>query len=145
MSPPRITPEDKARTKAKRAKLDNIGRSLPEWIGATPDAQVPLAVKLRVLRRYKNRCYLSGQLIRGGDEWDVEHVLALGLHGQNRESNLAPALKEPHREKTASDVGAMAKADRVARKHFGLEKPKKGFRGWRNFRGEIVLRGERDG
>lgn len=142
---PSASPQDRARTDAKRARLDNIGRSIPEWVGATPDTPVPLAVKLRVLRRYGNRCYLSGQLIRAGDTWDVEHVLALGLNGRNAEANLAPALKDPHREKTSADVGAMAKADRVARKHFGLEQPRRGgFRGWRNMRGDIVWR-DRDG
>jgi 5-methylcytosine-specific restriction endonuclease McrA len=104
-----------------------VGREPEEWIGATPDTPVPDRVKLRVFRRWNGRCYLSGRKIAGGDPWDVEHVKALGLGGENRESNLRPALKEPHKDKTAADRDLMAKADRIARKHHGLDKPKRPF------------------
>lgn len=105
------------------------GRRVPEWIGATPDSAVPAIVKLRVLARYDSRCYLSGREIRPGDPWQVEHVTALGLGGENREANLAPALKAPHKAKTADDVRRMRKADRVRRKHLGLHpKPKRTLR-----------------
>jgi 5-methylcytosine-specific restriction protein A len=98
-----------------------IGRTVEEWIGATPDSVVPARVKLRVFRRYDGRCYLSGAKINVGDAWDVEHIIPLGLDQTgNRESNLAPALKEPHKEKTARDRRAMAKADRIAKKRLGL-------------------------
>lgn len=98
-----------------------IGREVAEWIGATPDTPVPDRVKLRVFRRYGGRCYLSEAKIRPGDAWDVEHIIPLALDPSgNRERNLAPALKEPHKTKTAADRQAIAKADRIARKHAGI-------------------------
>lgn len=104
-------------------------RELPEWIGATPDSRPPARVRLRVFQRHDGRCYLSGRKIGAGDLWDLDHVKALINGGENRESNLAPALKEPHRAKTASDVAEKAKVDRIAKKHLGIW-PK--GRGWSN-------------
>ena len=98
-------------------------RALPEWIGATPDTPVPPRVRLRVFEAYGGHCYLSGRLIRPGDKWDVEHRLAIINGGQNRESNLAPALKAPHAVKTKADLKTKSKTARIRAKHFGL-KPK---------------------
>lgn len=97
-----------------------VGRSTPEWIGATPDSPVPMRVKLRVFERHGGICHLSGRKILAGDAWDAEHVKALGLGGENRESNLAPALVSAHREKTAAEVTAMRKADRQRAKYLGI-------------------------
>lgn len=112
--------EDGAGRKAGVVREPDAGRSVPEWRGKTPDTPVPDTVKLRVFRRYKGRCYLSGRKIGAGDAWEVEHIQALGLGGENRETNLAPALVEPHKEKTRQDRQSMAKADRIARKHTGI-------------------------
>ena len=80
-------------------------------------------VRARVFRAYGGVCYLSKRKIGGADEWDLEHIrpLAMARPGEtlNRESNLAPALKAPHREKTAREAGERAKADRIHAKHFG--------------------------
>jgi len=102
------------------------GRSVPEWVGKTPDTPVPPRVKLRIFNRYDGRCYLSGRKIGPGDEWETEHKLALALGGENRESNLAPALKAPHKAKTKRDNAMKGKADRIAKKHRGIRKPQKG-------------------
>ncbi|RAK68776.1 HNH endonuclease [Phenylobacterium kunshanense] len=95
-------------------------RSVPEWIGATPDTPVPARVKLRVFERYQGRCYLSGRKIGPGETWEVEHVRAIGLGGENRESNLAPALADAHKVKTRDDRAAMSKANRIRAKHLGI-------------------------
>jgi 5-methylcytosine-specific restriction endonuclease McrA len=80
-----------------------------------------------VFRAYGGKCYLTGQTIRSGDEWDLEHIrpLAMARPGEtlNRESNLAPALRAPHREKTAREATERSKADRIHARHFGYEKP----------------------
>lgn len=112
MSTPVVTP------------IDLPFRKVPEWIGKTPDSIPPRAVRARVLLRYQNRCYLSGRLIRPGDDWDLEHVKPLrsaapGEPHLNRETNLAPALKAPHREKTSQEKTDGSKADRIHAKHFG--------------------------
>jgi len=117
-----------------------IGRKQPEWIGATPDSAIPDRVRLRVFQRYGGRCYLSKAVIRPGDAWDIEHIIPLSIDATgNREGNLAPALKAPHVEKTAQDRRDKAKADRLAKKHFGIGQPKTGgFTGWRKFDGTVV-------
>ncbi len=98
------------------------GRSVPEWIGKTPDTPIPARVRLRVFQAHGGICHISKRKIRPGDEWDCDHVLALANGGENRESNLAPALRTEHRKKTAEDVAKKAKAARVRKKHLGLHK-----------------------
>ena len=96
------------------------GRSVPEWIGSTPDTPVPPRVKLRVFEAHGGVCYLSKRKIRGGDNWDAEHVIAIINGGENRERNLAPALVGPHRAKTAKDVAIKSKTARQRAKHLGI-------------------------
>lgn len=92
------------------------GRAVEEWIGKTPDSRPPQAVRDRIFIRHGGRCHISDRKIMPGDEWHAEHIKPLWEGGENRESNLAPALVEPHSEKTAIESSARAKADRVRRK-----------------------------
>jgi 5-methylcytosine-specific restriction enzyme A len=98
-----------------------VSRSVEEWVGASDDAVPPPRVRLRVFERHGGICYLSGRKIHAGEQWELDHVRALCNGGENRESNLAPALKEAHRKKTASDVKLRAKDDRVRKKHLGIK------------------------
>lgn len=100
-----------------------MSRAVDEWIGATDDTRPPARVRLRVFQRHEGRCHLSGRKIGPGDDWDLDHIKALINGGENRETNLAPALKAPHRAKTAADVAEKAHIDRVAKKHLGITKP----------------------
>jgi 5-methylcytosine-specific restriction protein A len=106
-------------------------RAVPEWIGATPDSKVPDHVRLRIFQRDGGRCHIAGRKIWPGEPWDLEHVIALrdwqdkGYEGHgNRESNLAPALKDKHREKTAREATERAEAEQVFAKHHGIKKRK---------------------
>lgn len=99
-----------------------VGRSVEEWVGKTPDSKAPPHVKLRVFDRYQGRDYITGRKIMPGDPWDLEHVKSLRNGGQNRESNLAPALVATHKEKTAVERDEGAKADRIRKKHLGLHR-----------------------
>lgn len=125
-------------------------RKVPEWIGKTPDSIPPRAVRARVLLRYQNRCYLTGQLIRPGDDWELEHIKPLrsALPGDphlNRESNLAPALKAPHREKTTQENRDGSKADRTHAKHYGYwpeSKAKIPSRGFQKSRPAVTRQGD---
>lgn len=99
-------------------------RSTPEWIGKTPDAPAPARVRLRVFEAHGGKCHRSGRKIRPGDDWQLDHILALVNGGENRETNLAPILSEAHKEKTAEDVAQKAKDDRVRKKHLGIWKPR---------------------
>lgn len=100
-----------------------MSRALPEWIGATPDTPIPARVRLRVFDAHGGVCHLTGRKIQAGEAWDCDHVVALINGGENRESNLAPALREAHRAKTREDVAVKAKVASVRKKHLGL-KPK---------------------
>ncbi len=106
------------------------GRSLPEWIGATPDSAVPRAVKMRVWERCGGRCAITGLKIHLGEPHEFDHIIPLALGGRHAESNLQLVSKDAHKTKTASDVGAIRKADRVRAKHLGLfPKPKRPLQG----------------
>jgi 5-methylcytosine-specific restriction enzyme A len=96
-------------------------RKVPLWIGATDDAKIPERVQLRVWERYGGRCWITGQKIRPGDAFDFDHVIALCNGGSHSEDNLAPALRDAHRKKTATDVAERAKVDRIRKKHLGIK------------------------
>lgn len=96
-------------------------RTVKEWIGKTDDSVPPPTVRLRILLDSDRKCYLSGQTIRPGDEWHLEHVKPIWAGGENRESNLKPALVEPHREKSKREAAEKAKADAMAKAAYGIE------------------------
>lgn len=98
-------------------------RSVPEWIGKTCDAAIPPRVRLRVFEKYKSRCYLTGWRITASDYWDLDHIIPLVNGGEHRESNLAPALRIAHREKTSRDAPIIAKSRRVRKRNAGIRKP----------------------
>ncbi len=98
-------------------------RSVPEWVGRTPDSAIPPRVKLRVFERHEGRCYLTGRKIRPGEAWEIEHIIALCNGGEHRESNLAPALNLAHKLKTTQDVAAKARTARIRKRHVGIKKP----------------------
>lgn len=112
-------------------------RSVPEWIGATPDTRVPDHVKLRVFDRHGGICHIAKRKIRAGELWDAEHVVAIINGGKNRESNLAPALRDKHAIKTARDVAEKAVTYRKRRKHLGLRGRRKTIPG-RKFDGTPI-------
>lgn len=99
-----------------------MSRSVPEWIAKHDDDAIPRRVRVRVFERHGGICHLSRRTIRVGEPWDCDHVLALINGGQHRESNLAPALRDKHREKTADDVREKAIVYRKKAKNLGLKK-----------------------
>jgi len=100
-----------------------VSRSTEEWIGKNDDDAIPPRVRLRVFARDNGVCHISGRRIRPSDAWDCDHIVALANGGEHRERNLAPALRDKHREKTAQDVAEKAKNDRVRKRHLGIKKP----------------------
>jgi len=97
-----------------------MSRELPEWIGKDDNAAVPPRVRLRVFEAYGGKCWLTGKKIMPGDAWDLDHKVALCNGGEHRETNLAPALRDKHREKTAEDVAEKSKTYRMRAKHLGI-------------------------
>lgn len=118
-----------------------MSRSVPEWVGATPDTPVPPRVRARIFERHNGVCHRSGRKIMAGDKWDLDHILALINGGEHRESNMAPILVgKPHKDKTAEDVKVKSKTARIRAKHLGLKKPRT-IKSWKRFSGEIVHAG----
>lgn len=101
-----------------------MSRAVAEWIGKTDDTKIPDRVRLRVFLAHDGICHLSGRKIGPADKWDMDHVIALINGGEHRESNLAPALRGKHREKTAEDVALKAKAASIRQRHLGIPKAK---------------------
>ena len=105
-----------------------MSRSTDEWIGKTDDTPIPPRVKLRVFERHHGICHLSGRRIRAGEPWECDHVVALVNGGENRESNLAPALADKHREKTKDDVAEKSRVRRKQSRNLGIKR--KPSRSW---------------
>ena len=99
------------------------GRKTKEWIGKHPDSKVPPRVRLRIWEREHGICHLSGRKILSGEPWDLDHKIALANGGAHRESNLFPALRDKHKEKTRADVAEKSKVATVAKKHIGASRP----------------------
>ncbi|WP_311043440.1 HNH endonuclease [Rhizobium lentis] len=78
-------------------------RTVEEWIGKTDHEKVPPRVRLRVFEKFGGICQLSSRKIMPGDEWDIDHIKAIWRGGGHRESNLHPALREKHREKSGDE------------------------------------------
>lgn len=100
-----------------------MARTVPEWIGKTDDSAVPQRVRLRIFEREGGKCWISGRKITPADKWDLDHRIALINGGQHRESNLFPALRDKHREKTREDVAEKSKVAAVRAKHLGIRAP----------------------
>jgi 5-methylcytosine-specific restriction protein A len=112
-------------------------RTVPEWKGKTDDAKVPPHVRARIFKRDEGRCHISKRKIMPADAWDLDHIVALCNGGSHRESNLAPALRDKHKAKTAIDRRIKAKDDRVRKKHLGVKKRRKTIPG-RRFNGTPI-------
>lgn len=113
-------------------------RTLPEWIGKTPDTAIPIRVQVRVYEHTEGKCQSCGRKVRGRNDWQCDHIQALVNGGENRESNLQVLCGWCHREKTAADVAEKAVTRRKAARHIGTKKRRPGFRGHRKFDGTIV-------
>ena len=88
------------------------GRKVKEWIGKTPQSMPPDNVRLRILRRFENKCSLTGIIIADGQKFDLDHIVRIDDGGANSEGNLQPVLRLPHEVKSAAERKIAAKADR---------------------------------
>lgn len=97
-------------------------RSVEEWVGATPDAEIPRRVKLRIFDRCEGKCGITGKRLRPG-EFDYDHIKRLRDGGEHRETNIHVVWRKAHQEKTGQENGDQAKADRIRAKHLGVFPP----------------------
>lgn len=99
-----------------------MARELPQWVGKTDSTPVPPRVRARVFMRDGGRCQCGCRvLIRPGDKWQTDHIIAIINGGKNDESNLQTLLIEHHKAKTEQDVAEKAKTARVQLKHLGIK------------------------
>ncbi|WP_425087808.1 HNH endonuclease [Stappia sp.] len=116
-------------------------RSVPEWIGKTPDTLAPPRVRLRVFQNAGGCCHACTRKITASDRWDCDHVVALINGGQNRESNLAPICGNCHPTKTAADVAVKSKTYHKAAKAAGVKRKRSSFQTSRDGRWKAKIGG----
>jgi len=114
-------------------------RKVPEWIGKTPDTQVPNRVRVRVFEFFDGICQLCTAPILLAKDYRADHRVALINGGENRETNLQPTHLWCHEAKTRQDVAFKAKTYKARRKRIVGRKPRTMTR-WRKFSGEIVVK-----
>jgi 5-methylcytosine-specific restriction endonuclease McrA len=80
--------------------------------------------RLALFNTHDGICHLCKGKIESGQAWEVEHVIAIELGGDDDEANCRPAHFKCHKAKTRDDVGKIAKAKRVEARHTGASRPK---------------------
>lgn len=112
-------------------------RTVPEWIGKTPDTKIPDHVKLRVFTEHGGICPKCTRKLQRG-KWDCDHVTAIINGGENRERNLQPLCRTPcHSEKTAADVAEKSKVYQKRKSHVLGKGPRRTIPG-RKFNGDPI-------
>lgn len=84
----------------------------------------------RIFDANEGRCHRCRRKLYPGDDYDIDHVIALENGGTDEDSNLAPCCDWCHSEKTSDDNALAGHGRRMATKH----KVPKRFRkanGWR--------------
>lgn len=94
-----------------------MARTVQIWTGATDDTAAPPRVRLRVFTRCAGKCHRCGRKIRPGENWTLEHLVALINGGRNAEDNLGVTCGWCLPEKNAEDVAEKAKTYAVRSKH----------------------------
>jgi 5-methylcytosine-specific restriction protein A len=115
-----------------------MSRTVKEWFGKTDDAMPGPNVRLRIFETHGGVCHISGRKIGPSDQWDIDHIIALADGGENRETNLAPAIRERHREKTSAEATARATGKRKRMKAIGIKKAKRPMQGSRDHPGGLI-------
>lgn len=78
--------------------------------------KLSLKAKLQLMIDHP-KCYLCGERLGKIEDTDFDHPIALGLTGSNE---MLPVHRVPcHKDKTARDKKAIAKAKRIRRKESG--------------------------
>jgi 5-methylcytosine-specific restriction enzyme A len=73
--------------------------------------------RARIFAAHDERCHKCTRKIRPGEDWDVDHVLALERGGTDDDDNLAPICEWCHTDKTADDHATAGHMRRGYTKH----------------------------
>lgn len=103
-----------------------MSRSVPEWVGKTDDTPPSKACKARIMARQDGICGCGCGVKLGvcGERIEFDHIQALILEGENRESNLQALRPCCHKPKTKRDVAQKAKEAHRRANNYGLKNPK---------------------
>lgn len=92
-------------------------------VPTTPRKPMSDMRRLRIWEAQKGICVICDLKIDGAREkWTIEHIVPLGLGGEDSDWNCAPAHEHCRRQKDKTDVKAIAKAKRMKAKHLGIKK-----------------------
>ena len=80
--------------------------------------------RLALLKAHDGKCYLCNGAIGVGEKWEIEHVIALEISGDDSDENCRPAHAKCHKAKTVKDAATIAKAKRREIKNQGATAPK---------------------
>ena len=83
--------------------------------------------KKAALERCAGCCGLCGVEFGNADSIQFDHIVPLELGGADDAKNIWPLHEACHREKTRSDIKAIAKARRIRKREAGLGPKKRGF------------------
>lgn len=75
--------------------------------------------RVRLFDLHGGRCHICSGKVQVGEAWDLEHIVPWELTRDDSDENVKPAHKHCHKAKTADDVAAIRKADRVRAKFIG--------------------------
>lgn len=75
--------------------------------------------RVRLFELHRGACHLCDQKIQVGETWELEHIVPWEFTRDDSDDNVKPAHVKCHKVKTASDVAAIRKADRIHAKHIG--------------------------
>lgn len=109
----------------------------------TPRERLTDQEKARLFVERGGQCFSCTRKVRV-EVWSVEHIIALENGGTNDWDNLSICCTNCKPAKDAADHAKAAKSRHVRTKHVvpNSERDKRrGFRGWRNMRGEPVWKG----
>jgi 5-methylcytosine-specific restriction endonuclease McrA len=81
--------------------------------------------RARIFALHDGICGISKRKIQAGEAWEIEHRIPLALGGTNEDDNLYSALVEPHKGKTRTDKGAIAKCKRIEARLNGTRRERK--------------------
>ncbi len=84
----------------------------------------------RIFQACGGRCHKCSRKLGPGDDYDIDHVVALENGGTDDDTNLAPCCDWCHVEKTADDHGQAGHGRRMATRHT-VPKRFRQSKGWR--------------
>lgn len=95
-------------------------------VSATERGNISRGLRLKVWELRGGICWRCGLPIIGHKEkWTVEHVIPLGLAGDDSIENMWPSHEHCRREKDKEDISKIAKTKRVKMNNLGIKKKSK--------------------